>query len=54
MSRKHVIENLPLSFGVKAREHVGTQSAQGTLARKHARREHVDTQNTLACEHVST
>ena len=33
--------------------HVGTQSTQGMLTRKHTRYEHVDTQNTIAREHVS-
>ena len=41
--RKHVIENLYLSFVVIAREHVGTQSTRVTLTREHARHEHVIT-----------
>ena len=32
---KHLIENLSLSFVIIAREHVGTQSTQGMLAREH-------------------
>ena len=57
MSGRHVIENLSSLFAIIAREHVGTQSTQGTLARedaRHERREHVDTQDTLTREHVST
>ena len=41
-------------FVVIAREHVGMQSTQGTLSRELARREHVDTQDTLTREYVST
>ena len=61
-TKKHAIENLFLLFIVIAREHVGTQSMQGTLAgehEKHARhvgtlsRKHVSAQRTLAREHVS-
>ena len=40
-----------------AREHVRTQSTQDALVRehaKHARHEYVDTQGTLACEHIIT
>ena len=57
--RKHVIENLSLSFVVIAREHVGTQSRQGTLVREHVDkqdklvREYIRSQDTLALEHVS-
>ena len=54
MQGKHVIENLYLSFVVIAREHVGTQSTQGTLTREHARHEQMSTQDTLVREHVST
>ena len=57
MSGKHVIENLSSLFVIIAREHLGTQSAQDTLTRedaRHERREHVDTQDTLTREHVST
>ena len=57
MSGRHVIENLSSLFVIIAREHLGTQSTQGTLARedaRHERREHVDTQDTLTREHVST
>ena len=45
---------------VIAREHVGAQSTQGTLAREHVSTQgtlalgHIRTQDTLACEHVST
>ena len=44
-------------FVVVAREQVDTQSTQDTLAREHAkhgRHEHVDKQDTLACQQVST
>ena len=44
-------------FLVIAHEQVDTQSMQGMLARehaKHARHEHVDMQDTSACQHVST
>ena len=60
--KKHAIENLFLLFIVIAREHVGTQSMQGTLAGEHAKharhvgtlsRKHVCAQGTLAREHVA-
>ena len=37
-----------MSFVVKTREHVGTQSMQGALVHEHA-----DMQDTLACKRVS-
>ena len=41
-------------FVVIAREHVGTQSTQGTLAHEHAKHaRHVSTQDMLARKHVS-
>ena len=54
MKGKHVIENLSLLFVVIASEYVGTQGTLACEHAKHARHEHVDTQDTLACEHVST
>ena len=60
MQRKHVIENLSLSFVVIASEEAGTQSKQGMLAREHVSsqgtvaREHVSMQGTLAREHKIT
>ena len=60
--KKHTIENLFLLFIVIGREHVGTQSMQGTLAGEHAKharhvgtlsRKHVSAQRTLAREHVT-
>ena len=49
-----VIENLYLSFAVIAREHVATQSTQGTLTREHARHEHVITWTHKHVRHIGT
>ena len=60
MERKHVTENLILSFVIIAREHAGTQNMQGMLAHEHvimwARRHarHVGTWERKYTRHVGT
>ena len=51
---KHVIEKLYLSLVVITREHVGTQSTQGTLTREHVKHEHVIMWARRHARHIGT